>query len=253
VRASFSVAIRTAVVDTTSGEAVYGTGSGITWGSEEAAEHDEVLAKAAVLAVRPREFELLETMAHDPQRGLRNRDRHLQRLAASADQLAADPGATAVGAATGAVAGLVAITPAAGFVSGGAPLAIGAAAGVICCFAVRLKFKAGYDDALDVVGVHFVGGLVGSLLIGLFANPEFFGGTFKEGLFHGGGLGLLGEQLLANVAAIVWSFALTFGIMKVLDATIGVRVSDDVETSGLDLAEHAETAYHAGTATMERA
>ncbi|WP_254920562.1 aminodeoxychorismate synthase component I [Blastococcus mobilis] len=87
VRARFSVAIRTAVVDTYSGEAVYGTGGGITWGSEEAAEHDEVLAKAAVLAVRPREFELLETMAHDPQRGLRNRERHLQRLAASADHL----------------------------------------------------------------------------------------------------------------------------------------------------------------------
>ena len=94
---------------------------------------------------------------------------------------------TNLGAASGIVAGLVAITPAAGFVSGMAPLAIGAAAGVICCFAVRLKFKAGYDDALDVVGVHFVGGLVGSLLIGLFANPEFFGGTFKEGLFYGGG------------------------------------------------------------------
>jgi len=87
VRARFSVAIRTAVVDTSSGEAVYGTGSGITWGSEAAAEHAEVLAKAAVLAARPRDFELLETMRHDPQRGLRNRDRHLRRLAASAEHL----------------------------------------------------------------------------------------------------------------------------------------------------------------------
>jgi para-aminobenzoate synthetase/4-amino-4-deoxychorismate lyase len=87
VRARFTVAIRTAVVDTSSGEAVYGTGSGITWGSEASAEHAEVLAKAAVLAVRPREFELLETMRHDPQRGLRNRDRHLQRLANSAEHL----------------------------------------------------------------------------------------------------------------------------------------------------------------------
>jgi para-aminobenzoate synthetase/4-amino-4-deoxychorismate lyase len=87
VRARFNVAIRTAVVDTSSGEAVYGSGGGITWGSEASAEHAEVLAKAAVLAARPREFELLETMRHDPQRGLRNRDRHLQRLATSAEHL----------------------------------------------------------------------------------------------------------------------------------------------------------------------
>ena len=160
---------------------------------------------------------------------------------------------TNLGAASGVVAGLVAITPAAGFVDGGAPIVIGAAAGLICCFAVRVKFRAGYDDSLDVVGVHFVGGLVGSLLIGLFADPEFFGGTFKEGLFHGGGLGLLGEQLLANIVTIVWSFALTFGILKVLDVIMGIRVSDEVETNGLDLAEHAETAYHGGIATMERA
>jgi para-aminobenzoate synthetase/4-amino-4-deoxychorismate lyase len=87
VRARFSVAIRTAVVDTSSGEAVYGTGGGITWGSEAAAEHAEVLAKAAVLAARPREFELLETMRSDPRGGLRNGDRHLQRLATSAEHL----------------------------------------------------------------------------------------------------------------------------------------------------------------------
>ncbi|HZH22080.1 MAG TPA: aminodeoxychorismate synthase component I [Geodermatophilus sp.] len=87
VQARFSVAIRTAVVDTSSGEAVYGTGSGITWGSEAPAEHAEVLAKAAVLAARPREFELLETMRHDPERGLRNRERHLHRLTASAEHL----------------------------------------------------------------------------------------------------------------------------------------------------------------------
>ncbi len=151
---------------------------------------------------------------------------------------------TTLGAASGIVAGLVAITPAAGFVSGPAPLAIGAVAGVVCCYAVKLKTKAGYDDALDVVGVHFVGGLVGSLLTGLFANPSFFGLEFKEGLFYGGGLSLFGEQLLANGAAIVWSFVLTFGIMIVLKNTIGVRVSDEQEVTGLDLAQHAETAYH---------
>jgi para-aminobenzoate synthetase/4-amino-4-deoxychorismate lyase len=87
VRARFNVAIRTAVVDTATGEAVYGTGGGITWSSEAAAEHDEVLTKAAVLRTRPREFELMETMRYDPLRGLRNRDRHLQRLAASAEHL----------------------------------------------------------------------------------------------------------------------------------------------------------------------
>jgi ammonium transporter, Amt family len=160
---------------------------------------------------------------------------------------------TNLGAASGIVAGLVAITPAAGFVRGPAPIVIGLIAGVACCYAVRVKTRAGYDDALDVVGVHFVGGLIGSLLIGFFADPEFFDGSFKEGLFYGGGASLLGEQLLANVVAIIWSFVLTLVIMKVLDATIGVRVSDEIETSGLDLAEHAETAYHAGPATMERA
>lgn len=151
---------------------------------------------------------------------------------------------TTLGAASGIVAGLVAITPAAGFVSGVAPIVIGAVAGVICCYAVRLKTKAGYDDALDVVGVHLVGGLVGSLMIGLFADPEFFGLTFMEGLFYGGGLELLAEQALANIVAIVWSFGITFGIMMVLKSTIGVRVSPDTEAAGLDLAEHGETAYH---------
>ena len=151
---------------------------------------------------------------------------------------------TNLGAASGIVAGLVAITPGAGFVSGMAPIAIGLIAGVICCFAVGLKTKAGYDDALDVVGVHFVGGLVGSLLIGFFANPSFFDGAFKEGIFYGGGISLLLEQALANAVAMVWSFALTFGIMIALKNTIGVRVSDEAEVMGLDLSEHAETAYH---------
>ena len=151
---------------------------------------------------------------------------------------------TNLGAASGIVAGLVAITPAAGYVSGGAPLAIGGIAGLVCCYAVKLKGKAGFDDALDVVGVHFVGGLVGSLLIGFFANPEFFDGSFEEGIFYGGGAGLLGEQALANLAAIVWSFIITFGIMLVLKKTIGVRVSQQDEADGLDYSQHAESAYH---------
>jgi Amt family ammonium transporter len=151
---------------------------------------------------------------------------------------------TNLGAASGIVAGLVAITPAAGYVSGVAPIIIGLLAGVVCCYAVRLKTKAGYDDALDVVGVHFVGGLLGSLTIGLFANPEFFGATFRKGLLYDGGLGLLGEQLLANGAAIVWSFGVTYVLMLVLKRTVGIRVSDEAESDGLDFALHAETAYH---------
>ncbi len=149
-----------------------------------------------------------------------------------------------LGAASGIVAGLVAITPAAGYVSGGAPLAIGAIAGAVCCYAVRLKTKLGYDDALDVVGVHFVGGLVGSLLIGFFANPSFFEGSFSEGILYGGSADLLIEQALANGVAIVWSFILTWVIMKVLAATVGVRAEEQAELTGLDLALHSETAYH---------
>jgi Amt family ammonium transporter len=162
---------------------------------------------------------------------------------------------TNLGAASGIVAGLVAITPAAGYVSGASPMFIGLIAGVICCYAVRIKARAGYDDALDVVGVHFVGGLVGSLCVGLFANPDFFlkltdvnapaeSYFTGEGLFYGGGLELLGEQALANLVAIVWSFAFTLLIMIVLKKTIGVRVGESVEQTGLDLALHRETAYH---------
>ena len=156
---------------------------------------------------------------------------------------------TNLGAASGIVAGLVAITPAAGFVSGASPIWIGLIAGAACCYAVRLKNRYGFDDALDVVGVHFVGGLVGSLLIGFFADPDFFAGVvapFREGLFYGGNLRLLGEQALANGVAIVWSFALTFGIMILLKKTIGVRVEAEAEATGLDLALHGETAYHSG-------
>jgi Amt family ammonium transporter len=159
---------------------------------------------------------------------------------------------TSLGAASGIVAGLVAITPGAGFVAGTAPIIIGLIAGVVCCYAVQLKTRAGYDDALDVVGVHMVGGLVGSLLIGLFARPGFFGADFEAGLFHGGDAGLLLEQLIANAVTMVFSFIVTFLIMKVLDVTIGVRVDADTEASGLDLSEHAETAYRLADTAMER-
>jgi len=151
---------------------------------------------------------------------------------------------TNLGAASGIVVGLVAITPGAGFVSGMSPIYIGLIAGVVCAFAVGLKNKAGYDDALDVVGVHFVGGLVGSLLIGFFSSPDYFGSDVKAGLFEGGGLSLLGEQALANGATIIYSFVVTTLIALALKATIGLRVDEETEVGGLDLAEHAETAYH---------
>ena len=157
---------------------------------------------------------------------------------------------TNLGAASGIVAGLVAITPGAGFVAGMAPIWIGLAAGVICSYAVGLKTRAGYDDALDVVGVHFVGGLVGSLAIGLFSEPDFFDNGVMAGVFHDGGWELLGEQALANGATIVYSFIVTGLIMLALKATIGVRVSEETENSGLDLAEHAETAYSTGSASL---
>ncbi|MEY4606115.1 MAG: ammonium transporter [Actinomycetota bacterium] len=153
---------------------------------------------------------------------------------------------TNLGAASGIVAGLVAITPGAGYVAGASPIWIGLIAGVVCCYAVKLKSRLGYDDALDVVGVHFVGGLLGSLLIGFFSDPDFFGTDLGKGIFFGGGVGLLAEQALANLAAIVWSFVLTYAIMRLLKATIGVRVDADDEATGLDLALHGETAYHSG-------
>lgn len=159
---------------------------------------------------------------------------------------------TNLGVASGIVAGLVAITPAAGYVSGMAPIIIGLIAGVVCSFAVNLKFKAKYDDSLDVVGIHFVGGLVGSLLIGVLANPEFFGGTFKAGLAYGGGTELLLEQALANAATIVWSFCITAGILFALKYTIGIRVPEESEDVGLDLDQHGETAYHESSQLMSR-
>ncbi len=160
---------------------------------------------------------------------------------------------TNLGVASGIVAGLVAITPAAGYVTTFPSIIIGAIAGVICVFAVQLKFKVGYDDSLDVVGIHMVGGLVGSLLIGFFADPEFFGNDHMAGLFFGGGLDLFLEQLLANVAAIIWCGVITVIIAFALKATIGLRVSEEQEDAGLDAAEHAETAYNLGDVTMGRA
>jgi ammonium transporter, Amt family len=152
--------------------------------------------------------------------------------------------ATTLGAASGLVAGLVAITPCAGFVGGMAPIYIGLIAGAVCALAVSLKFKFGYDDSLDVVGVHLVGGLAGSLLLGFFADATI-NPAGADGVFLGGGFGLFGEQVLAVVATMVWSFAVTFGIVFVLSKVLpgGIRVSEEDEETGLDLSQHSETGY----------
>jgi Amt family ammonium transporter len=153
--------------------------------------------------------------------------------------------ATTLGAASGAVAGLVAITPCAGFVGVIPAIIIGFLAGMVCFAAIQMKFRFGYDDALDVVGVHLVGGILGSLLLGLFADKGI-NALGADGLFAGGGLSLLGKQLLAVVATLVWSFVVTFVLAKIIDATIGLRVKPDEEAEGLDVTQHAEAAYAFG-------
>jgi Amt family ammonium transporter len=156
-----------------------------------------------------------------------------------------DGHATSLGAASGIVAGLVGITPGAGYMGTWGAMGVGLAAGVLCALAVRIKFRFGYDDALDVVGVHMIGGLVGGLLIGVFADSGVIGPSNPDadGIIAGGSAGLLGEQVLANVAVLVYAFVVTYAIARVLDLVIGLRVSEDVEQGGLDSGQHAETAY----------
>jgi Amt family ammonium transporter len=149
--------------------------------------------------------------------------------------------ATTVGAATGAVAGLVAITPASGYVRPWAALIIGFVAGFVCYFAVNLKWKFRYDDSLDVVGVHCVGGIVGALLTGVFATTAV-NTAGADGLWYGNA-GQVGKQALAIAVTLVWSFVLSFVILKVVDAVFGLRVPDDDETTGLDLSQHGESGY----------
>ncbi len=149
---------------------------------------------------------------------------------------------TTLGVASGAVAGLVGITPAAGFVGPMAAIVIGLVAGVVCSWAVGLKFKMGYDDSLDVVGVHLVGGLVGALLTGVFADLAI-NEAGADGLVAGGGVGLLGKQAVAIVATVAFSLVVTYLILKLVDATIGLRVTEEEEQSGLDLAQHSEVGY----------
>ena len=148
---------------------------------------------------------------------------------------------TTLGAASGAVAGLVAITPAAGFVSPVSAIIIGLGAGVICYLAVLLKGKVGYDDALDVVAVHGIGGLWGALATGLFATTAWNAGG-ADGLFFGNPK-LFVVQAYGAGATIIYSMIVTFVILKVIDVIVGLRVDSEAEVSGLDLAEHSEAGY----------
>jgi len=149
--------------------------------------------------------------------------------------------ATTLGAASGAVAGLVAITPCAGFVGGMAPLIIGGLTGAICVFALAIKDKMNWDDSLDVIAVHLVGGVVGTLLLGLFADSAI-NGEF-DGLFFGGGAELLKDQFVAAVSVAGFSFVVTYLIATAIQRTIGLRVSKEDELLGLDQSQHAESAY----------
>src|SRR3954468_13569944 len=149
--------------------------------------------------------------------------------------------ATSLGAASGIVAGLVAITPSCGAVSLVGAIAIGAIAGALCAWAVGLKYKMNLDDSLDVVGVHLVGGVVGTVLIGFLSTSAAPGGI--NGLFYGGGLTSLGHQAGAAAISIVWTAFFTTLIGFAIKYTIGWRVSDDEEVDGIDFAEHGESAY----------
>ncbi|MCL3860251.1 ammonium transporter [Actinotalea sp. K2] len=146
-----------------------------------------------------------------------------------------DGHATSLGAASGIVAGLVAVTPAAGSLSPVGAILLGLVAGALCALAVGLKFKFGYDDSLDVVGVHLVGGLVGTIMIGFLATDG--------GLFYGGGFNLTVVQIIIAAVAILISGVVTLIIGLALKATMGWRVSDDAEVGGIDLAVHGEAAY----------
>jgi Amt family ammonium transporter len=156
---------------------------------------------------------------------------------------------TTLGAASGAIAGLVAITPACGYVGPIGALVIGIAAGVICALAVGLKYRLGFDDSLDVVGVHLFGGLVGTLLIGFFAEASVNPVGGGNGLFYGGGWNQMWRQAVAAFSVLIYSFVLAFIIGWVINKTIGFRVTAEAEATGVDEAEHAETAYEFTTAT----
>jgi Amt family ammonium transporter len=150
--------------------------------------------------------------------------------------------ATSLGAASGVVAGLVAITPACAFVAPWAAVAIGLISGILCSLAVGVKFKFGFDDSLDVVGVHLVGGIWGSLSVGFFGT-SVVNSVGVDGIFYGGGTELLVKQALGVGLVAAYSFVATLIIGVAIEKTIGFRVSREVEIEGIDLEEHAESAY----------
>jgi Amt family ammonium transporter len=156
-----------------------------------------------------------------------------------------DGHATSLGAASGVVAGLVAITPSCSSVSPVGAIILGAVAGVLCALAVGLKYKFGYDDSLDVVGVHLVGGLWGTLAVGLLLAPGSPAAISYErtGLFYGGGVDQLWRQAVGAFSVLIVSFVLTLAIGLLLEKTIGFRVSREEELEGIDSVEHAETGY----------
>ena len=155
-----------------------------------------------------------------------------------------DGHATSLGAASGMVAGLVAITPAGSAVSPLGALALGLIAGILCALAVGLKFRFGYDDSLDVVGVHLVGGLVGTILIGFLATEAAPAGV--NGLFYGGGASQLWTQTVAALSVMVFSFVVALLIALAIKATMGFRIDEDDEVAGIDQTIHAEVAYELG-------
>ena len=152
---------------------------------------------------------------------------------------------TTLGAASGVVAGLVAITPACAFVAPWAAVVIGLIAGAICALAVGMKYKFGFDDSLDVVGVHLVGGVIGCLSIGFFGSSAV-NSLGLDGLFYGGGFTLLGKQALGVLLVTAYSFFVTLLIGFAIEKTIGFRVKSDAELVGVDQTEHAESAYEMG-------
>src|SRR4051794_6140640 len=149
---------------------------------------------------------------------------------------------TTLGAASGAVAGLVAITPACAYVNPIGSLAVGVIAGAVCALCVSIKFRLGFDDSLDVVAVHLVGGLIGTLLIGFFATTSLNSAS-ADGLFYGGGFEQLGKQAVAAFSVLIYSFVVTSIIALLIKYTIGFRVSDEDEAGGIDESQHAESGY----------
>jgi Amt family ammonium transporter len=167
-----------------------------------------------------------------------------------------DKHSTSLGVASGAVAGLVAITPACGFIDPWAAVLLGVIAGSVCAYAVGLKYKLKYDDSLDVVGVHLVGGVIGAVSLGILSRYPVAGTKQGQGLLYGDhSFKQLGLQALAPVVVGLYSFAVAWILGKIIDKTMGFRISEDDEVAGIDIAVHAESAYdlspgHSGIGTL---